>query len=123
MEYFLTAQGVIDNDLGIIEYVMPCYNTLDDPEFSQERKELLQHRSALELVRDQLSDAQCLEMTQIDDYWRSNPDLFNRAFARHHGLASHHGVLRGYVSDGTGNAPDLPGVHWWWRPIPLSARP
>lgn len=117
MEYFLTAQGVVENDLAIIEYVMPCYNTLDDPEFAQEREELLQHRSVLELVRDQLSDTQCLVLEEIDDHWRANADLFNHAFARHHALADHRGVLRDYVTDATGNAPDMPADHWWWRPI------
>jgi hypothetical protein len=117
MEYFLTAIGVIEHDLAITEYVMPCYNTLDDPEFAEDRGDLLAQRSALELVRDQLSDAQCLDLEEIDAHWRENSADFNAAFARQHADTNKETALRGLVSDPTGHAPAIPDGHWWWHPI------
>lgn len=124
MDYFLTACGIIDDDLSITVYLMPCFDTLDDPEFDEDRDELLQHRSALELVRDQLSDAQRAELDEIDRHWRADPHLFNLAFAKDHALAADPDrldwvtALCGYVADATGHAPEVPASHWWWNPLP-----
>ncbi|MGB1234158.1 MAG: hypothetical protein ACPG5U_00330 [Planktomarina sp.] len=117
MKNILIAQGVIEHDLTLIEYVMPCYNTLDDPEFDQDRDDILHNRSAMELVRDQLSDNQILDLEEIDDYWRGNPELFNRAFAQQHATHDPRNDLLGYVSDAKGDVPAVPKSHWWWRPI------
>jgi len=103
--------------MAIIPYVMPCYNTLDDPEFAEDRGDLLAQRSALELVRDQLSDTQCLDLEEIDQHWRDNAALFNAAFEDQHGGASRETALAGLVKDPTGQAPAVPDTHWWWHPI------
>jgi hypothetical protein len=121
MEYFLIATGVIENDLTITDYVMPCYDTLDDPEFAEDHADLLAQRSALEFVRDQLSDAQCLELEAIDEHWRENAADFNAAFARQHAETNRETALRGLVSDPTDQAPTVPADHWWWHTIAPAA--
>ena len=117
MPHTLAAQGIIAHNLPVIPYLMSCYDTLDDPEFAPEHGELLHHRSALELVRDQLSDAQCLELEQIDKHWRDNAALFNHAFKPQHACLDRTTALAGYITDPTGRPPTLPTNHWWWHPI------
>ena len=96
---------------------LSCFDTLGDPDFDMDRDFLLHRRSALELVRDQLSDAQRAELDQVDAHWRENAEAFNADFALDHNQEELETALEGFVQDGRGETPRVPQTHWWWRPI------
>ena len=117
MAYRISAQGVIDKGLSIIEVELACYDTLEDDDFQWDRDHLLHNRSAYELVRDQLSDAQRAELDKVDAHWQANPQAFNRAFGVEHHQHRRDTALAGFVEDDAGDVPPIPRGHWWWRPI------
>lgn len=98
-----------------------CYDTIGDPAFDYDRDECLHERSAYELIRDQLTDAQRAELDQVDAYWRANPAAFNAAFQAWHWYADRDTELTGFVEDADGKVPPIPASHWWWTPIEETA--
>lgn len=96
--------------------MLACYSRIGDPDFDWELDHLLHNRSALEFVRDRLSDAQRAEIAEVDAHWRANADAFNTCFAAEH-TARRADKLDGFVEDQDGNTPAVPRDHWWWRPI------
>lgn len=108
---------LIELDVAIIETKLNCYDTLDDDDFEWDRDFHLHNRSALELVRDQLSDAQRGELDNVDAHWQANAKAFNRAFATEHHQHRRATALAGFVEDGSGKTPPIPRTHWWWQPI------
>lgn len=107
---------IVDN-LSIIETALSTYSTLGDPNFDMDRDELLAERSALELVRDQLSLAQQAELDLVDQYWRDHAAQFNLDFARLHVRKGVKSELEGFVYGVSGDTPAIPRAHWWWWPI------
>lgn len=107
----------IIDDVSLIETRMSTFDTLNDASFDDyDRDELLNDRSAMEFVRDQLSVRQVAELDQVDAHWRDNPSDFNAAFVIWHRKASLR-TVQGLVVDDGGKAPDVPTSHWWWRPL------
>ncbi len=94
-----------------------CYDTLGDADMSWGRDATLHERSAYELVRDQLDDAQRAELDLVDAYWRANAAAFNEDFAAFHFHENKKTALTGFVEDENGEVPPIPRSHWWWRPI------
>lgn len=108
---------LIPDNGSIIETRLNCYDTLDDDDFEWDRDHHLHERSALELVRDQLSDDQRAELDKVDGHWKANAEAFNRAFAVIHHQHDHKMALAGFVFDENGVAPAIPQGHWWWRSV------
>lgn len=117
MAFRLSAHALSEPDYSLIEVRLACYDTLDDDDFELDRDELLRNRSAFELVRDQLSDAQRAELDKVDAHWRANAVAFNRAFETEHHQHDPKTALAGFITDAAGNIPEIPRSHWWWRPI------
>lgn len=117
MAYVAFGLKTFDTKHSIIMYGMQCYDTLDDDDFEWDRDHLLHRRSALEFIRDRLSDAQRAELDQIDAHWRAHAKAFNRAFANEHFRHKPKTVLTGFVTDEAGRVPPVPADHWWWHPI------
>ena len=117
MAFRIRKQWIIDGDLSIIEFGLPCYDTLADPDFDHDRDGYLETRSAFEFVRDQLSDEQRGELDLIDDWWRARPSEFNFAFGTMHHQFDKRAELKGAVENEKGETPEIPHSHWWWRPI------
>lgn len=117
MAFRLKNHSVVEHDLPLIEYGLASYDTLDDPKFDLDWDGLLQRRSALELVRDQLSDAQRAQLDMVDTHWQANAAAFNRAFGVEHHQHRRETALAGFVTDDKGEVPPIPRGHWWWRPI------
>lgn len=117
MAYHLAGNAVIAPDHSIIEIWLACYDTLDDDDFEWDRDELLRNRSAFELVRESLSDAQRAELDTVDAHWRANAAAFNRAFGTEHHQHDRKTALTGFVTDARGKVPAVPADHWWWKPI------
>ena len=117
MVFRLVAQGKIDRAVSLLETSMSCFDTIDDPDFYYDRDEILQNRSAFELVREQLTDTQRAELDQIDTHWRANPADFNSAFKAEHAWHNTKTALKGFVLDEHGKTPEIPADHWWWNPL------
>lgn len=117
MAFRIRKQWIIDADLSIIEHGLPCYDTIADPAFDLDRDGYLETRSAFELVRDQLSAEQVLELDTIDAFWRAHTEAFNSAFGTMHNQSDRDTELSGHVQDTRGDVPSIPRSHWWWRPI------
>ena len=117
MAYRIKHQDVIDGRLSLIRSDLVCYDRIDDDECYFDRDELLYNRSALELVREQLSDDQRTELDQVDAYWKSNAKAFNRAFAVEHHQVRRKTALEGWAWGDDGGIPEIPADHWWWRPL------
>ncbi|MDO5622440.1 MAG: hypothetical protein Q4G24_13325 [Paracoccus sp. (in: a-proteobacteria)] len=94
------------------------FRHLDNPYHDMDRDDFLHQRSALEFVRDQMTDAQRAELAQVDDHLRQNATVFNEAFTRVHALTDRSTALDGWVEDAEGNTPAIPRSHWWWWPLP-----
>lgn len=107
----------IEDNVSITGSVINCYDTIGDDTFDMCRDYDLHNRSALELVRDQLSAAQRDELDRIDAFWRANAAAFNADFAVLHTHADRENELAGFVEDEKGQVPAIPASHWWWRPI------
>ncbi|MCT4608642.1 MAG: hypothetical protein N4A70_05495 [Pelagimonas sp.] len=116
MAFQIRKQWIIDGDLSLIEFGLPCYDTIGDPAFDLDRDGYLETRSAFEFVSDQLSDEQRAELQLIDQHWQDNAKAFNAAFATMHNQADRESELTGHVED-AGKVPSIPRDHWWWRPI------
>lgn len=107
-----------DPDMSVISEFMPAYDTLDDPAFDWgDRDELLHIRSALEFIRDTLSDAQKAELDTVDAHWQADATAFNAAFGTLHHYEDQATALDGFVTIETGQTPKIPADHWWWNPI------
>jgi hypothetical protein len=118
MAFRLTiGDGVVRKGGSVIDRYLPCYDTLNDAIFYVEWDDLLLYRSALEFVREQLSDAQRGELDTVDAHWRSQPDAFNSAFAAKHATHAASDAMRAWVQDENGDTPIIPRSHWWWRAI------
>lgn len=98
------------------EGMLSCYDCIGDPDFDWEMDSLLQYRSALEFVRNQLTDAQRAELEDVDAFWRADPTKFNLCFRAEHARRNKM-TLAGFVEDAHGKTPAIPRSHWWWRPI------
>ncbi len=120
MAYRLAAQGTIDRKVPLILGDLCCYDTLSDDDFEWDRDELLRVRSALELVREQLTDDQRAELDKVDAHWRENAKAFNRAFEVEHHRHNPKAILKGFVTDDRGKVPAVPADHWWWKPIEVT---
>lgn len=94
-----------------------CYDTIGDPDFDMSRDETLHERSAYEFIREQLTDAQRVELDQVDAFWRAHAAEFNADFATLHFQEDKQTALTGFVEDENGETPAIPASHWWWRPI------
>lgn len=97
------------------------YDRLGDPHFDMDRDDFLHQRSALELVRDQMTGAQRAELDQVDAYLRAHAAQFNKDFARIHAFTDRKTALRTWIADADGNTPAIPRSHWWWWPIEVGA--
>jgi hypothetical protein len=117
MAYTLgNGNKTVEWGVSLIDGALSGYTRLDDPDFDWEMDELLRNRSALELVRDRLSEAQVAELEMVDIYWRAKREAFNACFSADHARRSRMS-LAGFVEDENGDTPDIPRDHWWWRPI------
>lgn len=116
MAFQLVGNHVVDQALPLIEWGLVCYDTIGDPDFDLDRDTLLRHRSAYELVRDQLSDEQRAELDQVDAFWRENAEAFNASFALEQSNSDPKTALKGYVTE-DGKVPPVPRSHWWWRAL------
>lgn len=94
-----------------------CFDTVGDDSFAEDRAGMLAQRSAFELVRDQLNDAQRAELDRIDAFWRANPEAFNKDFALDQAFLDRKTVLSGLVEDSAGRVPEVSRSDWWWRPV------
>jgi len=75
-------------------------------------------RSALELVRDQLSKAEIAELNKVDAVWKDTPKQFNAFFSNEHACHDRTTELDGWLVDTETKAPPpIPKDHWWWWPI------
>ncbi len=117
MGFRLINDYEVRHDVPLIDIGLQAYDTLADDSFDLNRDGLLEQRSAYELVRDQLSDAQRAELDLVDTHWRANATAFNRAFAVMHGQKSLASELKGRVEDDAGKIPAIPRSHWWWWPL------
>lgn len=117
MAYRIKHQDVIDRNLALIRSDLVCYDRIADDECYFDRDELLYNRSALELVREQLSDDQRAELDVVDGFWRASPADFDRAFAIEHHQVNHKTALQGWVWTADGSTPEIPADHWWWWPL------
>lgn len=97
------------------------FRRLGDPYHDMDRDDFLHHRSALEFVREQMTDAQRAELDHVDDHLRQNADVFNSDFALIHAYIDKTTALDGWVVDADGNTPAIPRSHWWWWPIKEAA--
>lgn len=108
---------MVGENQSLLEGMFGCYDTIGDPTFDLDRDECLHERSAYELVRDQLTDAQRAELDKVDAYWKAHPKDFNADFAVFHFQEDKTTALTGIVEDENGDVPPIPRGHWWWRPI------
>lgn len=97
--------------------MLGCYDTITDPDYEYDRDETLHERSACELIREQLTEAQRAELDQIDAFWKAHPEAFNQAFAVFHHQEDKAVALAGFIEDQRGDVPPVPRSHWWWRPV------
>lgn len=111
------AEYTLEGDSLLDSAPLNCFDTLGNDSFDHDRDGMLAERSAFEMVRDQLDDAQRAELDMIDDFWRANADAFNRDFRMQQVLIDKKTVLTGMVEDDAGNTPEIPRSHWWWWPI------
>lgn len=98
-----------------------CFDTLGDDSFDHDRDVMLAERSAFELVRDQLDDAQRAEPDRIDAFWR-NAEAFNRDFKLDHAFLDKKMALTGMVEDAKGKVSEIPRSHWWCWPRRAGSR-
>ncbi|SFF27417.1 hypothetical protein SAMN04488120_101325 [Fontimonas thermophila] len=77
--------------------------------------EVLLARSALELLRDRLSERALAMMAAADAQWRAHPKAFDHMFRRAIDWARPDDILTDWVRDETGATPPIPPSHWWWR--------
>lgn len=115
------ARHVIDGDTLLECAPLNCFDTLGNDSFDHDRDGMLAERSAFELVRDQLDDAQRAELDQVDAFWRENAEAFNKDFAMQRAFLNKKTVLAGLVEDDKGNVPEIPRSHWWWWPLKVDA--
>lgn len=111
------AEYTLEGDSLLDSAPLNCFDTLGDDSFSHDRSGMLAERSAFEMVRDQLDDAQRAELDMIDDFWRTNADAFNRDFRLQQAFLDRTTILSGMVVDAKGKVPEIPRSHWWWWPI------
>ena len=104
-------------DAEIIPRYLPTYDTLGSPEFYIEWDDILHYRSALEFVREQLTDAQRGELDTVDAHWRANAGDFNAAFGIKHNSKTPTDAMARWVVGDDGVIPEIPTSHWWWRAI------
>lgn len=98
------------------DYFLGFYDVIGDPTYDEDWPYAIHHRSALELIRDRLTDSQRAQLGEIDAFWRSKPEVFNKAFGVFHHQPRARS-LDGFVQDETGKVPDIPADHWWWNPL------
>lgn len=98
------------------------FDTIGDDDWSHDRDEMLAARSAFELVREQMTDAQRAELDRVDAYWRDHAQAFNESFKLDHAFADRKRALEGWIEDEHGEVPEVPAAHWWWKPIEEPAK-
>lgn len=111
------AEYTLEGDSLLDSAPLNCFDTLGEDSFSHDRSGMLAERSAFEMVRDQLDDAQRAELDRIDAFWRENAEAFNRDFRMQQAFLDKKTVLAGMVEDDKGRTPEIPRSHWWWWPI------
>lgn len=87
---------------------------------------LLPARTALELIRDQLTADQVAVLDRWDCWVKDHPEAFNAFFAAEHYRfkpEDRRAACGGFVFDEAGETPPVPPEHWWWFRLPTAATP
>lgn len=98
------------------DWFLGFYDVIHDDTYDEDWPWAIHHRSALELIRDKLTDAQRAQLDEIDAYWKARPEVFNKAFAYFHHQKRERN-LSGFVRYEDGTIPEIPASHWWWSPL------
>lgn len=105
---------------SLLGRILVFWDTIGDPDFDPGiggRDDLLEDRSKLEFVREQLTDAQRAELDQVDKHWKANAKAFNEDFKMFHGARARREAMDGLVEGEDGKVPSIPEAHWWWWPL------
>jgi hypothetical protein len=101
------------------DYFLGFYDLIGDDLYSHDWEWAIHQRSALEFIRDRLTDVQRAQLDEIDAFWRARPAVFNKAFGVFHHRPSAR-TLKGFVQDEDGKVPEIPADHWWWNPLEVA---
>ncbi|GAB6051175.1 hypothetical protein JCM16106_20310 [Hydrogenophilus islandicus] len=115
--------GDFDEDVAFYAERLSWYDFVDEANLNAYNEwgwavvdeEVLKARSALELLRNRISDDHRALLDAADRQWRAHPAAFDAMFRVAIAKADLATTLAEWVRDEEGRPVPVPPSHWWWR--------